>query len=87
MANPLASMMSKNQSILTPEIKQQIKSMYKAYKDNPNAFINQVMQNNPQLRDNKLLSLAMSGGNPQKLLRQMLAQTGITESEFIDLLS
>lgn len=55
--------------------------MFKGLK-NPQAFIQQAMQNNPQLKS----ALEMANGNPEQAFRNMAKQMNIDADEFIAML-
>lgn len=87
MANPLLNIMSQKNSMITPEMKSQIKSLYKLYSGNPQGFIQQAMQNYPSIKNNPMLSAVLSGkSNPQQIVSEMLNKVGISESEFKSML-
>ena len=87
MANPLLSVLSQKNNVLNPQMKSQIKSLYKLYSGNPQGFVQEAMKNYPQLQNNPMLSAALSGdANPQQMVGGMLDKLGISEQEFKELL-
>jgi hypothetical protein len=69
-----------------PQVKSQIKAMYKLYKGNPNEFIQQTINKSPALQNNPLLKMALNGGNPNKAFQEMLSQAGLTMEDFQEVL-
>lgn len=55
--------------------------MFKGLK-NPEAFIQQAMQNNPQLKS----ALQMANGNPEQAFRTMAKQMNVDPDEIISML-
>ena len=50
--------------------------------NNPQAFIEQAMQNNPQLKS----ALQMAGGNPEQAFRTMAKQMNVDPDEIMAML-
>ena len=59
-------------------------NMIKMFKglNNPQAFVQQAMQNNPQLKS----ALEAANGNPEQAFRTMAKQMNIDADEFINML-
>jgi hypothetical protein len=73
-------------SMITPQMKQQIKAMYQLYKGNPQGFIQQAMQSIPALKNNPMLMNALQGGGSKQMFTQMLSSMGMSEQDFKSLL-
>lgn len=79
--NSLYQQLMGNQSHSLPN---NIKTMINNFKmiSNPQAYIQQAMQNNPQLKS----ILQAAGGNPEKAFRDMAKQMNVNPDEIIQML-
>lgn len=65
----------------------QIKNMMRMVQNagNPQAMMNQLMQNNPQLRDTMNI-VNQCGGDPQKAFYTLAQQKGVNPEEILNML-
>jgi hypothetical protein len=64
---------------------QQLMNQIQQAKSNPQAFINQLSQQNPQIAQ-QINSLLQGGGNPQTIAMQMLQQRGINPNQLMQMM-
>lgn len=67
-----------------PQVKEQIRQMYKIFNGNPNALMQDLVQKNPKLRNNSMLQMIMRGqNNPNGILGEL----GLNQQDFIDIIN
>ena len=67
-----------------PQVKEQIRQMYKMFNGDPNALMQNLIQNNPKLKNNPMLQMIMNGrNNPNGILGEF----GLSQQEFIDIIN
>lgn len=67
-----------------PQVKEQIRNMYKAFNGDANAFMQSLIQNNPNMRNNPMLNMIMqSRTNPNGILGTL----GLSQQDFTDIIN
>lgn len=67
-----------------PQVKQQIRQMYKIFNGDSNALMQNLIQNNPKLRNNPMLNTIMqSRNNPNGILGAF----GLNQQDFADIIN
>lgn len=72
------------QMLQNPQVKQQIRQMYKMFNGDTNALMQYLVQQNPALRNNQMLQMIMQGqNNPNGILGEL----GLNKQDFADIIN
>lgn len=75
---------SLKQMLQNPQVKQQIRQMYRMFNGDTNALMQYLVQQNPALRNNQMLQMIMqSQNNPNGILGEL----GLNQKDFADIIN
>ena len=72
------------QMLKNPQVKDQIRQMYRMFNGDTNALMQYLVQQNPALRNNQMLQMIMqSQNNPNGILGEL----GLSQQDFADIIN